>query len=150
MKALTKKFMLLLVCSAMLFTMSLLVGCEGDTGPAGAAGRDGQDVTAIAATETCLICHDEGRTADPAALHPGLQTPAAVTTIISAVTTSTTGTATSLVIDFSITGPGVLSSLTGTTTSDSGNRLASLRLAFAKLVSGAFAYDPDIWVMLED
>lgn len=139
----TKKIMLLLVCSAMLFAMSLLAGCKGDNG---AAGSNGQDVTPIAAIETCTVCHDSGRAADPAALHPGLQTPAAVNTVISAVSTSTTGTSTNFVINFSITGAGVLSSLTSTTSSDSGKRLASLRFAYAKLKTAANAYDPDVWV----
>lgn len=132
---------------AIVVSLFSLFGCEGDTGPAGPAGPAGEDVTVAAKTETCILCHQSGSAvADPATLHPGLQTPPAVNATITGVTTSTTGTATSLVTTFTITGPGVLSSLTGTTTSDAGNRLASLRLAWAKLVPAANAYDPDIWV----
>jgi OmcA/MtrC family decaheme c-type cytochrome len=130
----------------------VFAGCAGDEGSAGLpgqagpAGQDGQDVSAVAKLETCIVCHGNNRAADPAALHPGLQTPLAVTTVISAVTTSTTGTATQLVTAFTVTGPGVLSSLTGTTTQDAGNRLAFLRLGYAKLVPAANPGDPDIWV----
>ncbi len=72
-QSLTKKFMLLLVCFTMLFTMSLLAGCKGDNGASGANGATGATGPAGPVTttnESCMVCHKTGALADVAVMHP--------------------------------------------------------------------------------
>jgi OmcA/MtrC family decaheme c-type cytochrome len=61
----------LLICG-LLFSVGLLVGCDGDTGPEGPQGppgpqgeqgppgEDGQDLTATLEPESCSVCHKTG------------------------------------------------------------------------------------------
>ena len=101
--------------------------------------------------EACLVCHAEGRIADVAALHPGLQTIPDVNASIDAVTIDVDDvllTAT-LTVDFTVTAPdgGYIPGL-GSAASRP-DRLDYLRFSMSQLVpAGEGTGDPDSWVNL--
>jgi OmcA/MtrC family decaheme c-type cytochrome len=103
-QSLTKKFMLLLVCSAMLFTMSLLSGCKGSDGaqgaqgPKGDNGQNGQNI--LSAGEACLTCHGPNSLA-AINMHSGLKVDKPTATIDSAVVSSVSGSAV-ITINFTV------------------------------------------------
>ncbi len=48
----------------------LLVGCSGDDGSVGPAGPAGPAGTTTATSESCIVCHTDGKIADIAVAHP--------------------------------------------------------------------------------
>lgn len=67
-----------LLFAVMILAALLFIGCEGDTGPAGPAGAPGAKGDPgdpapgglTTTSETCAICHSEGKIADVAEFHP--------------------------------------------------------------------------------
>jgi OmcA/MtrC family decaheme c-type cytochrome len=101
--------------------------------------------------EACLVCHAEGRTADVAAVHPGLQTLPDVNASIDAVTINVDDLAmtATVIVDFTVTAPdgGYIPGL-GAPGSNA-TRFAYLRFAMAELVpAGEGTGDPDSWFNL--
>lgn len=120
--------------------------CRGDDG------EDGQDgETPVAQiNETCAVCHSEGRIADVAALHPGLQNVDEVEASIDGVVIDVDNEAetVTLTVNFTVLDPqGNPIPGLGAANSSRPDRFAYLRFALAELEPAATGSgDADIWI----
>jgi hypothetical protein len=153
-QSLKKKFMLLFVCFAMLFTISLLAGCSGDNGAVGASGTAGQDLTAGAKAETCTLCHADAF-APPVEIHPNLDAnidPAPYAAVINDVNVAVSGATTTFTIDFDVTSgagayvPTLANRANPDATGKASSNLAYLRFGYAKLITNPAVPGETRWV----
>lgn len=123
-------------------------GPSGPTGPTGPTGPSGDDASR-AANEACTVCHAEGRIADVAEVHPGLQTFSSAEASIDAVMIDVDDEAETaiLTVDFTVTDEdGNYIAELGAASSRRPERFAYLRFALSDLLPAAEGSgDADIW-----
>lgn len=143
------RFMMFAVLAAIfVFAMT---GCSGDDGAQGPAGPAGPAGPVTTTNESCEVCHGIGRVAESSDLSTGMHyIPALpkVTITIDRITITTPGTTPTFNVTFTASGAALASYVSSTTAGLPGiaatnptraDRLAFLRFAYAKLVTGATA-----------